>query len=75
MTDGRDGVRDAGDEEGVEGGAPVVDAAQEVIDNPRAMAIARVRANTVLGRLRARRGETGAREALAEARRLGCCWQ
>lgn len=45
--------------------------AQEVIGDPRAMAIARVRAHTALGRLRARRGEAGAREALAEARRLG----
>lgn len=45
--------------------------ALEVIGNPRSMAIARVRAHTVLGRLRARRGEAGAPEALAEARSLG----
>jgi len=45
--------------------------ALEVIGHPRSMAIARVRAHMVLGRLRARRGEAGAREALAEARTLG----
>lgn len=45
--------------------------ALEVIGNPRSMVIARVRALMVLGRLRARRGEAGAREALAEARTLG----
>ena len=46
-------------------------ASDEVIGNPRAMPIALVRAYTVLGRLRARRGDAKAREAFAEALRLG----
>lgn len=45
--------------------------ADEVIGNPRAMPIALVRAYTVRGRLRARRGDAQASEAFAEALRLG----
>jgi DNA-binding CsgD family transcriptional regulator len=46
-------------------------AVDEVIRSPRAMPIALVRAHTLLGRLRARRGDAGAREAFAQALRLG----
>jgi DNA-binding CsgD family transcriptional regulator len=46
-------------------------AADEVIRSPRAMPIALVRAYTVLGRLLARRGDAQAREAFAQALRLG----